>query len=298
MTIDVYGIKENIVDLIKRYVSPENVYQSDTPIELNKQTSKDIAQSFIPYSTVYRGVDKSTFNVYLNLRRIGDPSDPVIVHLCSDQNDRPSNTIVSSSIPVSLIPSVFSYVPCKMDLSKAGTEYYLGSNTKYWLKIESTPSDPYNFIELSKDSIDTNYRMGKGSWKYPTDYGWYDLGADINFRVSVPSWVYPDYPYSNLSVHSFPRIAVDIVGRPRISERWIDHRISEQLFDIAIIIYSRYPKELDDIISLVDQAMWKERLNVPNIKILTPRDLSSSLTPREGLFVRTLIYQATVIEKA
>jgi len=298
-SFDFYGIKSEIVNVIRDYVYPQNTIVTDSTIELDKGTIIEIAQSFVPFSTVNRGQDKDKFEISFRMKKYNDPDHDFNIELCTDSDGSPSNTICSSVISYQNILSDFTYVKGTFDLLDAGTDYRLGTSTKYWIKLYAEESgDDDNYVVLSKDTVDVNYPFGTAIWKNKNESTWNDLNADINFKASVPTWIYPDFPYDDLSLYSFPRIAVDIVGRPEIRQPWLDHRISEFVLNIAVVIYSKSPKEIDDLISIVDKALWKERINVPSLRIIHPSNISPMVSPREDLFTRTLIYKAVFFKNA
>ena len=100
-----------------------------------------------------------------------------------------------------------------------------------------------------------------------------------------------------ISGNSFPRIAVDIVDRPRVVQRWIDHRLADYELAIAIVLYSRYLKELDQLLSYTDRALWKKRANLSGFRILNPAKISSVMIPRAGIFARVLNFVGVYRQK-
>lgn len=289
-----------MVATLKSHLLPEE--QSGT-VNFNINDTEDyyVLQSFKPYSSAYRdttGTPWRSFPIDLSIKKTGTPAEGIEVYLLSDDGGVPSNTICGRTLPPGSIDTSYSDIRFYMDMSDIANPH-LGTNKLYWIEINSGDSvDPSNYYSIQRHDVDTGYMMGSASYKIGAGGTLSTLAADINFRVSLPTWIYPDYPYDNLSHHSYPRIAVDVVGRPRVDYRWIDAKLADFRLNIGITFYSRYPRLLDELISYADRGLWYERVDIPSFRIIRPGNISTVVKPNEYLFVKTVIYQCVHRETA
>lgn len=283
---DLYQFKQDIVDCLKQNLCPENTIGT-LDFQLNSTVNMELAQSFKPFSTVWRE-NRSSFEVQIYARKTGNPTGSLCIDLYSSYEGDPSTFMAGTTIPPESISTSYSWIKSWIDLSGISTEPYLGSNTEYWLKIYATGTpSTLDYYEIRYTPEDP-YWFGLAKYRESGTITWNTLAADLTFKVSVPTWIYPDFPKDNLSLFSFPRIAVDITGRPRVFQRWIDHRVADYELNLAIIVYSRYPREMDDLLSGADRSLWKDRITIPSFRVLNPGNISSAVVPREGLFARVL----------
>ncbi len=282
-----------MVATLKAHMLPEE--QSGTiAFDINKTSDYYVLQSFKPYSSAFRDTTGSSwrsFPVDLSIKKTGTPTGSIEVYLLSDNDGTPSSTICGRTLPPTSIDSSYTDIRFFMDLSKTQNPH-LGSNKLYWLEINSGHSvDASHYYSIERHSIDTGYLMGSASYKDGAGGGLNTLASDLNFRVSLPTWIYPDYPYESLSQNSYPRIAVDILGRPKIDYRWIDAKVADFKLNIGITFYSKYPRLLDELISYADRSLWYERTNIDSFRIIRPGNISTVVKANEYLFVKTVIYQ-------
>jgi len=286
-TLDLIGIKQNIRNVLRNYLYPQCTYSVYEHTLSSSSYNIDIAQSFIPYSQCYNNVSPYRYSlpVTLQLKKVGTPDDDIVVSLHNDVDDSPSATaLYSTTIPSSKIGTVMNTVSCTLTLTSM-----LGSNTKYWLVIEpqNTP-DTLNCYVLGRDTVDTHYWMGTA--KYRTDTTWSSLNADIYFDIDIPDWIYEDFPRIKMTIYRFPRIGIGISGRPRVENIFIDSRIAYYHLLCDIVVYGRYPDQVEDIISYVDRALFKERVKIPNLVIVNPSNMTPLTVARENLFAKGIQY--------
>lgn len=299
LVFDMNAIKSDVIVKLKEHLLPEE-QSGTTAFDINKTAQYYVVQSFKPYSTAYRESNRRSFPVEISVKKTGTPTGSIYVYLLTDSSDAPSSTITGRTLPPSSIGTSFADVAFYMDQSDLSENYqYLGSNTKYWLEISTGQTvDASNYYSIERNDVDTGYLMGSAQYRESTISAWTTLSADLNFRVSMPTWIFSDYPFDTLSIHSYPRIAVDIVGRPRVDQRWINHKLADYILNIGITFYSRYPKELDELISYADRALWYERVSIDSLRIVNPANISTAVSPKDKLFVRTMLYQGIHRESA
>jgi hypothetical protein len=252
-------------------------------VSLDGTVSK-LSQTFIPYSTVYRE-DSKTMEVSFKGKRFGSPGDLKL------ELYEGSKKLVEKTLPSSSIGTDFAWIPFALDLSLI-PDKYLSSNSEHSLILSSTGLSSTNYYVFKRDSVDTNYLRGTGKY---FDTEWRSLGADLTFKVQIPQWIFPAYPRVDLERHLYPRVAVDIVGKPRISERWITDKAMEEFYSIGITVYSRFPDELDKIVSDVNHVLFVNRTKIPQIQLISPQSLSQVTVPLPGLFSRTALYRAKTL---
>jgi len=209
-----------------------------------------------------------------------------LISLVNDFNNTPEgSTIAYSTIPNEAITTSYAEVTEKIRITKL-----LGSRTKYWVKLHplNTPST-IDYYNVTRHTVDNQYMFGS-AYERLSGKTWSPYNTDLYFKIKTPNWIYEDYPREDLSVFSFPRCAVDFIGRPRIDERYIDISTCYYYLTLMVTVYSRYPDELDDIISKVDRVLFIERGNIPNVEIINPAAMTPVTTTRE-LFVRSIQYQ-------
>jgi len=296
---DLNQVKSDVIVKLKEHLLPEE-QSGTTTFDLNRLDQYYVVQSFKPYSTAYREDNRRSFPIEISIKKTGTPTGSMYVYLLVDSDNTPSSTITGRTLPPGSIGASFVDVAFYMDQSDLKENYkHLGSKNRYWFEISTGQTiDPSNYYSIERSDVDTGYLMGSGQYRASTTSTWTTLAADLNFRVSMPTWIYPDYPYDNLSIYSYPRIAVDIVGRPRVDQRWISHRLADYILNIGITFYSRYPNELDELISYADRALWYERINIDALRIANPGNISTAVSPKEGIFVRTMLYQGVHRESA
>ena len=226
------------------------------------------AESITPYSKCYSKTSPYSYTIPVTFkaRKYGSPDAGIVVSLQTDSSGQPSgSTLASSSIPAASIPTSLSTVSTSLKISSM-----LGSKTPYWLVFEpKNTASTIDYFSIGRDSVDTHYLVGTACSKEEGST-WSPLNSDLYFNFGVKGWIYSEYPREDLSLHSYPRVAVDIVDRPRVDSRWIDRSYSEYILQGAIVVYSLYQDELDDLISLCDRVLFSSRTNLSNIRILDP----------------------------
>lgn len=283
-------MKTDVVNALKERLCPECTIGTED-FFLNRGTINELVQSFIPFSTAWRQDSYRSFPVDIRLRKTGAPAGSMYLYLMSDSNGVPANTITGRTLPPSTFDDTWVDRRFWLDLSDIGREPYIGSSTSYWIKLVSGGTgDVDNYYRVQRNTVNTQYWAGEAMYRESGSVSWNTLNADIRFKVSLPTWIYSDYPNDELSIFSYPRIAVDIVGRPRIRQPWIDHKLADYHMNVSVVFYSRYPREMDNMISYADRALFQKRVEMDTFRITTPGQISTAVIPREGLFVRSMLY--------
>jgi hypothetical protein len=287
MPLDFRDLKMTITNTLRARLYPECL-KGDIETTLSTTINTSVAQSFIPFSKCYskRSPYSYTIPVAIKLKKYGTPDDGVKVSLQSSSDGLPSGIeLGSATIPASSVSTSLSTVSTNIAISDI-----LGSKTEYWLVVDplNTPST-INYYSLARNSVDTDYWMGTA---YSKENGgtWSALNMDIYFDIGVKNWIYPSYPREDLSLANYPRIAVDIIGKPRVVQKWIDRKLAEYYLTLAITAYSQYPDELDDIISYVERTLWSSRVSIDNVKRLDPADITPTIVVTERLYSKAARY--------
>jgi len=233
-----------------------------------------------------------TFSLEASFRakKYGTPLQGIVLSLQTDSSGVPSGTTISSS---SIAPSA---IPSSLDVitSTLGLRDMLGSNTRYWMVLESKNTlSATNYYAVARDSLDSHYWSGTG-YSREDSSTWGTLGTDLYFGVGVPKFIYTSHPRSDLSLYGYPRVGVEITGRPRFLYRWISKSMAEEKLTCVVSVYSRYPDQLNDLVSLVNRALFVENTTLSNIEVITPGAISPEGTVRENIFRRDISFELKV----
>lgn len=265
---DLYSLKENLSNYLRDMFYPRNTFEGSLSGSLEANM---IAQSFKPLAT-YHNV---SFTGSIEVRSLSSYND-LVIDLCSSLGGQ---TLASSTISASEISSDFTWLRFSFN-----PQQDFETSSTYWLQFRSHPNtiiaECFEFTANQEYFLGTLYLHDGSSWS-STEYS-------LKFVLNPPNWIYPSYPKDDLNLFSFPRMAIDIVDRPRVVQRWIDSRLADYELSIAIVLYSRYLKELDQLLSYTDRALWKKRTEISGFRILSPAKISSVMIPRTGIFARVL----------
>lgn len=289
MVFSINNLKEEIRDTLRAYLYPANTVSTDTEVDLSDNTSVyKIAQSFKPYCKFYSTISpyKYTIPVDVKLRKYGTPDGNVFVTLRSSSDNEPSGTIGHFTIDVADVSSG------SLDVNSGSivVTSMLGSNTDYYICLEPQCSaSTVNYYSTCKSS--DKYMIGTLSLHDGSS--WNSTTGDMYFDITVVNWIYQDFPRSELSKYSFPRVGLDAITRT-VNQRWINIELAEYIIDFTIVGYSFYPNELDDILSYVDRALFKERANFTNIKRLDSSEMTPTEVLMDNMFSRALRYNLII----
>ena len=272
MPFSLNRLKDTIRDELRDHLYSRCLYgtveAAMSTVSAGSTVNVSYAESITPYSKCYSKTSPYSYTIPVTFkaRKYGSPDAGIVVSLQTDSSGQPSgSTLASSSIPAASIPTSLSTVSTSLKISSM-----LGSKTPYWLVFEPrNTASTIDYFSIGRDSVDTHYLVGT-SYSKEEDNTWSPLNVDLYFDFSVKGWIYSEYPREDLSLHSYPRIAVDIVDRPGVDSRWIDRSYSEYILQGAIVVYSLYQDELDDLISLCDRVLFSSRTSLSNIRILDP----------------------------
>jgi len=288
--LDLNELKTTIRDKLREYMMPKNTYALEEYALSDGTSNFEIAQSFIPYSTALGTLNSYSGSISLVLKKYGSPILGLSVYLESSSNDEPSGSSISvGTIPPASIGTSATTYDVGMTIRET-----LGTRTEYWIRIvpNCTISD-INYYSIYRDTIDTNYWRGTSNTR---DVGgtWDVTNKDLYFEFRIPNYIWGNYPHERLSLFNYPRIAIDIISRPITERKWLDHRLSKYHLSSAITVYSRYPDELDDLISDADIVLFRKRIELTNIQIADPGQITPVVPYRNKLFVRSIRYNLKV----
>jgi len=284
---DIEEVKTEIRDTIRDNIMPKNTFALEE-FDLSDGTDNyEVAQSFIPYSSVLGTHNSYSETISLVLKKYGSPTEGLSVYLESSSDDLPSGTSIAvGSIAPDDVSTVSTTVGVTMSIKET-----LGTKTEYWIRVVPNESaSTVNYYSILRDTVDINYLRGSG-YSRTVSGTWSTFSKDIYFEFITPNWIFGNYPHQQLSLWSYPRVAVDVISRPRVIQRYINHKISEYRITSAITVYSRYPDETNKIISDIDKKLFRERINISGIQILNPGDITPIAPYRNKLFVRALRFE-------
>jgi len=288
-TIEPFGlnwIKDTVRDAIRSRLMPE---YTDATVSYDLVTDStlniDVAQKFMPFST---GLTSSNINdpnvvVSVRLSKSGTPDQGVVISLIQGEDEYPSTSTLSSySIPVDDIPTSMEVVSCTLSLP----EYGFIPKNEYWLKIspQCTPSTA-DYFTVYTDEDGSGYWLGdclgstiSGSWDV--------FVGDIYFVVDVPDFIHSAYPREELRRYSFPRLIIDVTGRPRTRQPYLDHRLMVYEINLSLIAQATYPDLVDTLLSYADRALFEVRTTTDNIELITPRRIFVPRIESRNLYSR------------
>ena len=90
----------------------------------------------------------------------------------------------------------------------------------------------------------------------------YDTGTDK---------IHPDFPKDNLSISSYPRVAVDIISMPSEDLGFGNQKVAS-VTDIlfTVVVYATKTKTVNQTLDLVRTAIINNQKNFVNLEIITP----------------------------
>jgi len=219
-------------------------------------------------------------------KKYGTPDSGLSVYLQSDSNTLPASTLSSATIPPASINATATTVNFDLIL----TNPRLISKNRYWITVvPNNTASTINYYSIYSVVTGNNYLPGS-YFKRESGGTFTDELSDLYFQVGTPHWIYKEYPANTLDIMDFPRIVVDMIDRPVVDEKYIDHRLYKQKVNIGVSVYSRYPDELDKLCSYVDKIIMRYRDSFSTADIVSPSRISSTSLVREDIFVRTLFY--------
>jgi len=286
MPFDLNNLKTIIRDTLRVYLNPNNLVQ-DTDVALSDNISVySLSQSFIPYSKCYSTTSpyRYTIDASIMLKRTGTPDGDLIVSLQSSTSGYPSGVTISSyTIDVADVNTTFDVHSVSLKLTSM-----LGSDTEYQYVITPASSaSTINFYTTTKNSTAT-YMVGN-LYKY-NGTSWSSETGSMYFDVNTPQWIYQNSPRDDINRYSFRRLAIELTSRTS-EQRWINTEFADYTVDCNVVCYSNYPEELDEILSYVDRAIFKERTKFTNVRRIDPGNMTPVSVIRQNLFTRAITYR-------
>ena len=270
-------IQDNLRDTLRTYLYPQCLVGGVNNALSDAANRIDLAQEIKLYSTEgnIRGDARgaNTMQVDFRIRRDGTPDAGILVNIVTDDNGSPSTSTIGTgySIPVTDVTGTYSTISCTLAF-----DWYLGSNTKYWLKLESTNSlSATDYFLMDRTSSTLDYWLGQGYVSVNQGI-WNTISGDLYFKCSIPNYIYTDYPREDLDRNSYPRVATVITERDEVERPYISK--TPVIYQLACdtLVYSRYPGECNDIISLVDRIFFDRSTSLDpylNLRLSTPSRL-------------------------
>ena len=223
------------------------------------------------------------------------------------QTDYSSSLDASSGLDQPFIPfstrlstmSIYSHTEGEATIS-------IASGGSMWFSTVTTLSIGWNSFPLnladrvSKSlctlSVEGSILVG-ASTSNTYFYGTIDDTHSLAFSISVPEFVHTVYPIEKrFAFSSLPIIVVDIAARPYARNVYITPSMLIEGIDIAVLVYSRYPDELDKLCSGIENAVINLRDSLPPKWLsITPGRVSDIGFISPDILMRELHYVASIL---
>ena len=249
VTFDPYAIKYELMNSIRTFVYPQQTNYSDSMSVLTEGT---IVQPLYLFSESI-----SAYGVYVS-DTIGSPAGLTIALING------ASTVYSSTVDGTIGWNIINYnaenlvstrdssIVVTGDVS-AGNDYYIG-----------------------KDSTSTYLFSGNNTFA-------------LAFTIGVQDFVYKSYPASEISNNRFPIIAIDIVGRPKIEDKYLNSGSGAWFYTmIRADIYSKYTQELDRLAHAIDRGIFRNSRSFGALGYLTPGIISEITYVRPEVYTRSI----------
>jgi len=243
-------IKSNLMNSIRTCLYPQQLDYSSS-ISLFSEGGQ-IVQSFYPFSSTI-----STIGIYI------------------------SNTIgTSGAITLSVI-SGSSTLRTSTISSSIGWNY-LDVNTGNLVTARE------GSIIISRGDVTeaNDYYIGSSS---SSKYYFGSAGTfNVAFTIGIQDFVYKLYPIKRIDADDLPVVVVDIIGRPRIRDKYLSGDFVWYYMTLRAEIYSKYTHELDKLIYGCDRGILNIRKTFPDIYYITPSQISSMGYVKPEVFYRDI----------
>jgi hypothetical protein len=123
------------------------------------------------------------------------------------------------------------------------------------------------------------------------------LNYMVAFSITpLKNIMFPVYPYSMLEKDYMPLITTDVTSRV-VRQRYIDINRLEENIKVSFVVISSSHFELDSLISALEDILCRNRINIPNIFVMTPENLSNISIVGNDLLSRQVTYRAVLFAK-
>jgi len=191
-----------------------------------------------------------------------------------------SSTISTLSIYIAEIEG--SPGPLTVSIISGSSTFSSTISSLGWNTVPMTMSVTSNKLSTIKlyggVSSGNDYWIGKSN----EDSYFYGSGTfNIAFSIGVQDFIYKIFPSKEIGLYNYPVVALDLVGRPRVEDRYLSGEFVWYYLMLRAEVYSRYPSEVDKVISGIDRGIMRDREQFTSIYYITPGIISemSFLTP-------------------
>jgi hypothetical protein len=258
-------LKSTIINVLNQYLTPRQEYHESS---IDTYSYPSLVQSFIPFSTTITSVD-----IYAPV--IVNSPTPILFSILDHNNA----TITSTS---STLGAYWNNV--------AISTGFLSTKNTHYLKIDSAHTiSAYVHLGTSTVNVSEDTLTISG---IPQDF-------NLSYRINTGSssqFVHRTYPRNETSIEtSYPLITMDMTGRPRVNQRWLDPRRMEEILTVGFEIYSKYPSEIDILARRLEKGMFRERTHIGGIFLVSPDNSGPISRFRESIFVKQISFSLYMI---
>jgi hypothetical protein len=251
-TLNLDKIKETFKDSIRTYLYP---YQESYASSISIYNSGNVINQPVSlFSTAF-----NTIGVYVN-SIIGTPS-PLILSFLKGNVSVYSSTI-ASTVGWNYVTNV--------------NQTFLNSNKDYTIRL-SCECDADNDYYIGKDSSNTYYFNKEAE-------------QAIAFTIPIRDFVYSVFPAEEVTNERLPVVVVDISGKPKSDDRYLSGSHIWYHINVKIDVYSKYPSEVDKLVSGIDRGIMKDRKTFSEINYISSGNITELGQVAPNLYTRAITY--------
>jgi len=112
--------------------------------------------------------------------------------------------------------------------------------------------------------------------------------VDLAFSLGVRDFVYRVFPAEQIEQNSLPVVVLDIIGRPRVIDKYLSGKHIWMYVRFRAEVYSLYTDETDLIVSGIDHCLFRDRVNFSGLQKITPGPLTPLSFVRPEVFNRNV----------
>jgi hypothetical protein len=251
MTLNLEDMKTSFMNSIRTFVYPQQLSHDQSISLLSTGT---INQTFYPFSDSI-----STVGIYIN-SKTGSPGS--IVCTLKIGSEQIGQATISSTVGWNTFAvnrgTIVTIRPGTLSLTattSAGNDYNIGAST-----------------------IASYY------------YGSYGTRQTC-FSIGVRDFVERVFPISRMEKDDLPVIVMDVVGRPTVSDKYLNSNYLWYYLDMRAEVYSKYTNELDKIVNGIDRGVNMMRTSFPEVRYITPGAMSEMSYVKPNVYTRSLTWR-------
>jgi len=251
VNFDIGSIKTTFMNSIRTYVYPQ-------------QTSYDSSISVLSEGTIvqpcYLFSDTiSNFGIYVS-NTIGSPSG-LTIELKSG-----NSSVYSSTVPGTVGWNIVSYATTDLVTARSSSVVITGD--------VSAGNDYF----IGKDST-ISYFMGQGLNTF-----------NVAFTIGIRDFVYKVFNEENITQNKVPIIAVDVVGRPKVVDRYLTGDHTWFYINVRADVYGHHTQEIDKLVYGMGKGINKDKRLFEDIQYITPGMISQLSYVRPEIYNRNIVW--------